>query len=187
MTKLIQEVNKMSIVINTCNSSTSKESTLYREDGSVVSIIQNESIYISEEQPFSDDDMTVAMTFDITKTADKGLVSGWASVSINRDGSIPLDWQDDVIDPYTLEEAAINFMQDYRESGVMHMGDSQGIVVESIVFTKEKQEAIGIPEGAVPQGWFITVKVTDPELFNKVKSGEYRMFSIQGKAKRVEL
>jgi hypothetical protein len=77
-------------------------------------------------------------------------------------------------------------MLDYRGSGEMHKGVSKGTVVESLVLTKEKQQAIGIPEGCVPEGWFITVKVHDKEVFEKVKNGTYRMFSIQGTAKRVE-
>lgn len=131
---------------------------------------------------------SIGILFDIAKSSeDEGLVSGWANVAINADGSVPLDWQGDVIEPSELEKAAINFMLDYRESGEMHRGDSQGTVVESIVFTKEKQQALGIPDGIVPMGWFITVKVTNPEVFAKVKEGRYRMFSIQGKAKRVEI
>lgn len=132
-------------------------------------------------------DMDVSATFNIIKSTEQGLVSGWANVSVNSDGSIPLDWQGDVIMPEELERAAINFMMDYRESGVMHQGDSQGVVVESIVFTKEKQAAIGIPEGCVPEGWFITVKILNPDVRDLVKQGALRMFSIQGVARRVEL
>lgn len=128
------------------------------------------------------------VAFDVIKSRDDlGLVSGWANVSVNANGSLPMDWQDDVIMPEVLEKAALNFMKDYRGSGVEHKGVSQGVVVESIVFTKEKQEAIGIPPGVVPEGWFITVQVTNPEVFAKVKEGKYKMFSIQGKAKRVVL
>lgn len=122
----------------------------------------------------------------ITKTNDQGLVSGWASVAVNADGTLPLDWQGDIIRPEELERAAINFMCEYRASGVEHQGPSVGTVVESIVLTTEKQAAIGIPEGYVPQGWFITVKVHDPAVFERVKSGQYKMFSIQGKAKRIQ-
>jgi len=143
-------------------------------------------IYIDETRNFT-------VNFDIQKSAtptaneDEGLVSGWANVSVQADGSLPLDWSDDIIMPATLEKAAIQFMLDYRGSGVMHEGVQQGVVVESIVFTKAKQAAIGIPEGSVPEGWFITVKITNPEVFNQVKQGVYRMFSIQGKAKRIKL
>lgn len=131
---------------------------------------------------------SVDIVFNITKSnEDEGLVSGWASVAENADGSIPLDWQGDVIEPSELEKAAINFMLNYRESGEMHRGNSLGTVVESIVLTKDKQQALGIPERVVPAGWFITVKVHDPGVFAKVKAGQYKMFSIQGSAQRVEI
>ena len=78
-------------------------------------------------------------------------------------------------------------MMDYRDSGVMHEGDAKGVVVESIVFTKDKQASLGIPDGILPEGWFITVKVQDPEVFAKVKDGTFKMFSIQGNAKRIKV
>lgn len=133
-------------------------------------------------------DINVNLDFAVSKSRDDlGLVSGWANVAVNSNGSIPMDWQNDVITAEVLEKAAINFMQDYRESGVEHAGVTQGKVVESIVFTKEKQQILGIPEGVVPEGWFITVKVDNPDVFKGVKDGKYRMFSIQGKAKKVVL
>lgn len=132
--------------------------------------------------------MSMSTTFKVAKVKeDEGLVSGWANVAVNADGSLPLDWQGDIIRPETLEKAAIKFMMDYRSSGVMHEGEVKGIVVESIVFTKAKQAAIGIPEGVIPEGWFITVKVLDPAVFELVKNGVFRMFSIQGNAKRIKL
>lgn len=137
------------------------------------------------ESVYKDDDVT--FTVDIKKSSDQNLVSGWANISIQEDGSIPLDWQGDVIAPEILEKAAINFMLNYRGSGEMHVGGEVGTIVESIVFTKAKMEAMGIPLGIVPEGWFITVKVHDNEAFAKVKSGEYKMFSIQGKAKKLKV
>lgn len=122
-----------------------------------------------------------------TEQLEKGLVSGWANVAKNADGSIPLDWQGDVIEPDVLEDAAIEFMKEYQGSGVNHQGDETGRVVESIVLTKDKQAALGIPEGVVPEGWFITVQLYDDDVIEKVKNGEYRMFSIQGTGERVPL
>ena len=137
---------------------------------------------------YKDEEVGVSLNFDITKAKeDECLVSGWANIAVNADGSLPLDWQGDIIRPEVLEKAAINFMLEYRGSGVMHRGESQGVVVESIVFTKEKQCALGIPEGFVPEGWFITVKVMNPEVFQAVKDGKYRMFSIQGTGKRFKV
>ena len=177
----------MGTIINTSDVVQRAMHTVYLDDDSEYRVTHEESVYVEEVIPVQDT-VRVDMSFDITKAKeDECLVSGWASVSVNADGSIPLDWQDDIIRPEVLEKAAINFMMDYRGSGVMHQGDSQGVVVESIVFTKEKQAAIGIPEGVIPEGWFITVKVTNPEVFAEVKSGKYKMFSIQGHSKRIAI
>ena len=177
----------MGMIVTNQEVSTCQNISVYRDDGTCQHINHHESIYISEEIPI-DDNYTVDVMFDITKAKEEEcLVSGWANVAINADGSIPLDWQDDIIRPEVLEKAAVNFMLDYRGSGVMHQGEQQGVVVESIVLTKEKQAILGIPEGCVPEGWFITVKVTNPDVFKAVKEGKYRMFSIQGNAKRIKL
>lgn len=137
---------------------------------------------------YKDEEKSIRVDFEVAKSHEaEQLVSGWANVSVNADGSLPLDWQDDVIPPCVLEKAAIDFMLNYRDSGVMHKGATQGTVVESITFTKEKQKAIGIPEGTVPEGWFITVKVHSTELFKQVAAGKYKMFSIQGRAQRTKL
>lgn len=177
----------MAIAIVNENINRSQSISVYRDDGTCQHIRQYSSVDVTEEIPV-DESVLLNVGFSVYKAReDEQLVSGWANVALDKNGEAPLDWQDDVIAPETLEKAAIGFMMDYRGSGVMHEGESKGTVVESIVLTKEKQAAIGIPEGVVPEGWFITVKVHDPEVFAKVKDGTYRMFSIQGTAKRVKL
>ena len=176
----------MAYIITEDSYSASSYTSVYNDDGSVTRVSCHESVYITEECPVEDERVNISFSMHKAKDAEQ-LVSGWANVAINANGSIPLDWQGDVIAPDTLEKAAVNFMLDYRESGVMHDGGPVGTVVESIVFTKEKQEVLGIPEGSVPQGWFITVKVHDSEVFAKVKDGTYKMFSIQGTCTRAEL
>lgn len=154
-------------------------------------LLQSDNLFVPFKESLAllqQKSISISTTFKVAKVKeDEGLVSGWANVAVNADGSLPLDWQDDIIRPETLEKAAINFMLDYRGSGVMHEGEVKGIVVESIVFTKAKQTAIGIPEGIIPEGWFITVKVLDPSVFELVKKGAFRMFSIQGRSKRIKL
>lgn len=177
----------MPIIVSRGYNTSVDEISVYREDGSYQTVSRTviDESYDSFNLP---EGLDVCVELDISKTRDdECLVSGWANVALDKNGNAPLDWQDDIIAPETLEKAAINFMLDYRGSGEMHKGKSKGTVVESIMLTKEKQAAIGIPEGTVPEGWFITVKVHDPEVFAKVKDGTYKMFSIQGKAKRVKL
>ena len=177
----------MGILVNNERFTREQELSVYRDDGSCQTVHRYDTITSTETQPV-DDSVYLSVGFEVYKARDdEQLVSGWANVALDKNGNAPIDWQDDVITPATLEKAAIRFMLDYRSSGEMHKGNTKGTVVESIVLTKEKQEAIGIPAGTVPEGWFITVKVHDSEVFAKVKDGTYRMFSIQGTAKRVEL
>ena len=69
----------------------------------------------------------------------------------------------------------------------MHDRGCFAFLVESVIFTKEKMAAMGIPEGVVPEGWWIGFKVTDDEVWEKVKDGTYPMFSIEGEAVREEV
>ncbi|MNM08213.1 hypothetical protein D3C81_182790 [compost metagenome] len=124
-------------------------------------------------------------TFKIAKTApDQQLVFGWANVAKEADGSFPLDWDGDVTQPEELEKAAYNYVLKYRETGEQHQGEAVGTLVESMMFTKEKQAALGIPDGIIPEAWWVGFYVPDTEVFAKIKKGEYEMFSVQGKARR---
>jgi hypothetical protein len=171
----------MARVYNNYSNTTRNSQSIYNDDGHTYDITEENNIYVSESYDISVD-------LAVTKSReDEQIVSGWANVAKTADGARPLDWQDDLVDAEVLEKAAINFMLEYRSSGEMHKGDSKGTIVESIVLTKAKQEALGIPEGTVAEGWFITVKVHDKDVFAKVKDGTYKMFSIQGKAKKIKL
>ena len=48
-------------------------------------------------------------------------------------------------------------------------------------------QAMGIPAGTLPVGWWIGFKITDKDVWEKVKNGTYQMFSIEGEAERVEV
>ena len=127
-------------------------------------------------------------SFSIFKTDDdKRLVFGWASISITVDGEQLEDRQKDIIDPEDLEEAAYEYVLNFRDTGEEHVSTmrKKGKLVESCVFTAEKQKAIGIPEGIIPIGWWIGFKIEDDAAWEKVKNGTYRMFSIEGKANRI--
>ena len=124
-------------------------------------------------------------TFKIHKAdEDKHLAFGWANVAVRDDGEQIQDLQGDIVDPEVLEDAAYRFVLMYREGGEMHERGDCAVLVESVMFTKEKMFAMGIPEGTVPEGWWIGFLVTDEDVWQKVKSGEYPMFSIEGEALR---
>jgi len=134
-------------------------------------------------------EIMVKRNFKIQKSDDdKMLAFGWASVAVTADGEQIDDYQHDIIDPDELEKAAYNFVQLYRDGGEMHNGQGPvATLVESVVFTEEKQAAMGIPDGTLPVGWWIGFKVLDSAVWDKVKDGTYSMFSIQGEAVREDV
>ena len=126
--------------------------------------------------------------FKVMKSDDeRHLAFGWANVSIRADGGLIEDWQEDIIEPEELENAAYRFVEFYREGGEMHERGGAAVLVESVEFTEEKMQAIGIPAGILPVGWWIGFKVLDEEVWGKVKDGTYSMFSIEGTAERAEV
>lgn len=118
---------------------------------------------------------------------DQRLVFGWASISITAGGEQLEDLQHDLINPDDLEEAVYEYVLNFRDTGEEHRPHlrKKGKLVESCVFTAEKQRAMGLPDGILPVGWWIGFKIEDDEAWEKVKNGTYRMFSIEGKAQRV--
>lgn len=131
------------------------------------------------------------MAIDITKITkideDQRLVFGFFSVSVRKDGQLLKDLHDDIIEPAELEKAAYDFVLQSREGGTMHRGAVKATLVESMVFTPEKMELMGLAKDALPTRWWGGFKIHDDETFQKVKKGEYRMFSIEGTAQRVEV
>lgn len=127
-------------------------------------------------------------SFDVKKSDDeKQYVFGWASVAVTADGEQIEDHQEDIIDIEDLEQAAYHFVKFYREGGEMHERGGCAVLIESCVFTKEKVALMEVPDGTLPEAWWIGFHVTDKDVWEKVKSGEYSMFSIEGKATRMEV
>lgn len=150
---------------------------LIEEEGNVTKVLY--SINTEEEH---------GRTFEITKAdEDKRLVFGWANIATRANGEVIQDWQDDIVDPEDLEEAVYEYVLNFRDSGEQHNPDlrKKGRMVESVVFTDEKLEAMGIPKGTVPLGWWIGFYVDDDTAWEKIKNGTYKMFSVEGQGKRV--
>lgn len=128
--------------------------------------------------------------FTIAKAEpDKMLVFGWANIAADKDGAQVEDLQGDIVDADELEKAAYDHVLHFRSTGEKHDPHlrHKGRLVESCVFTKEKQAAMGIPDGILPCGWWVGYKVDDPEAWDKIKNGDYQMFSVEGKGKREEI
>lgn len=135
---------------------------------------------IQEAQDIADKQLK--MDCEISKiNEDQNLVFGWAYVSETAENGTVVDYQGDSISEDELEKAFYDFVINARNAGEMHKSLA-GTLVECMVFTKQKQQALGIDLGKV--GAWVGFKL-QPEVFAKVKSGEYKMLSIGGKAKRI--
>lgn len=124
----------------------------------------------------------------ITKADDElRVVWGWASI-IEEGGRPVIDSQGDVIYEQELVKAAHEFVCMSRTGGLMHAKRADGspiqtgTVVESIVFTKALQQAMGIDLGRV--GWFIGMHVPEPDAWALVRKGVLPAFSIGGTGTR---
>lgn len=138
---------------------------------------------------------------NITKLdEDRRLAFGWASI-VEINGKPVIDSQGDQIAPDTIELAAYDYVLKERSGGEMHERDDEnapivrGELVESIVFTVEKQMAIQqslIDQGIAAVivlgcvGWWVGFRYSDESTWLRIKNGERREFSIGGKGKRVK-
>lgn len=109
---------------------------------------------------------------------------GWANICVECDGSSVVDSQDHEIDPVDFEKAAYEFNLNFHHEafGEDHEGAPKGRLVESVFFTPEKLEAMGLTKSSLPTSWWIGVKVDDADAWQRIKKGDHRMFSIQGTA-----
>lgn len=110
---------------------------------------------------------------------DKQLIFGWASV-VEKAGVAVVDSQDDIIPVSELENAAYEFVLHSRQQGDMHATVGVGRLVESMVFTKEKQDVLGIDLGMV--AWWTGFRVDCPDVWAAHKRGDRPEFSIGGQA-----
>ena len=125
-----------------------------------------------------------SIPFTIAKAdADQQLIFGWASV-VEEGGRLIVDKQGDAILPEDLEKAAYDFVLYARQHGEMHKTLGTGRLVESMVFTTEKQAALGIDLGKV--GWWVGFKGDNAGTWAAHKRGALPEFSIGGSARRVE-
>lgn len=110
-------------------------------------------------------------------------VFGWASV-VEKNGELIIDKQGDIIPVDALEPAAYDFVLSSRAQTDMHERHGVGRLIESMVFTHEKQKALGVDLGMV--GWWVGFQVDDDALWAAHKRGERPEFSIGGRSTSIE-
>lgn len=108
-------------------------------------------------------------------------VYGWFSIAKDKDGKTLVDKHGDVIEVADLEDAAAEFVKEWRQGGQEHQGGAPNKLIASIVLSREVQGAMGLPAGLLPEGWFGAFEV-GADAFAKLAKGELLMFSIEGEA-----
>lgn len=112
------------------------------------------------------------------------VVYGWAYVTHDKDGLVNVDKSGDFVDTIMeIEKTALNFMLNSRAGDTDHNNTQSTTIVESMVFTPEKMEAMGIAKGTMPSGWWIGAKCDDPT-WAGYKAGKWSSFSIHGSGTR---
>ena len=114
---------------------------------------------------------------------ERRLAFGWAYVS-EQDGELVVDHSGDFIDKAALtdlEDAAYRFVLEFNDrfdGGVTKL-------VESLVITPEKLDAMGVTGGTT--GWWVGFRVFEDDVWAKVKDGTYSGFSIRGTGTREQI
>lgn len=131
----------------------------------------------------------------------KHLVFGWFSI-VEVDGRQVADTQDDIIQEATLEDTAYDFVLNARVGGEMHQHNGNdevrgvGRLVESVVFTKEKQQAmlLSLREQGIQAdldlhcvAWWGGMKVEEASTWENVTTGKLLAWSIGGRGKRAAI
>ena len=110
---------------------------------------------------------------------------GWAALSRDADGHPIVDSQGDHIPASELEKAAQDAFLRRGGSGAvgeMHTSYQRADLVESLVLTREKQEAFGL--APAPEGWIVGLRSDDPEIVKAVRGGTLGELSIRGTGQR---
>lgn len=110
---------------------------------------------------------------------EKRRVFGFFSVIEENDKEV-VDYHGDVIASDDLEEAAYKYVMYSGMGDERHDERAKAMLIESMFFSKEKQMALGIDLGKVC--WWGGFYILDDDLWQKVKSGQYPMFSIGGRS-----
>jgi cation transport regulator ChaB len=123
------------------------------------------------------------------------LVFGFFSVN-KIGGELVEDLQGDMIETEELEKAAYGFVLDARVAGEGHVRKGVGRLVESVMLSYEKQEAIkeclakqginaSLDLGC--EGWFGGFRIDDDDVWKAVREDGYPAFSIGGGGKRIPI
>lgn len=113
---------------------------------------------------------------------------GWAYISQKPGAAADefvVDKQGDFMRPETLEKTAYDYVQHSRAGDFMHLEVPMSDMIESVIFTPDKIEKMGLDPATTPVGWWVGLHFPDPKAWEIAK--HLPMFSIGGKGRRVKV
>lgn len=129
--------------------------------------------------------VALSLTAKITKADDsQQRLFGWASIAVRKDGTQIEDLQGDILDIGDLEEAWYDYVVESGELNFEHQGPVRGHLIEALVVTPEKLDALGLPADSLPLGAWVGYEIPDAGDYAAVKKHGFFMFSIEGSALR---
>ena len=140
---------------------------------------------------FEDAEKSWEIPFEVRKAdPDQRMIFGWASI-VTKNGKMILDHQADMIPVEELEKAFYDYVLYDRAQGHMHSKIGVGRLIECMVFTKQKQDVLGIivkdEDGSPIEGAWVGYLVDDEGVWQAHKRGELPAFSIGGAAVPIEV
>ena len=123
------------------------------------------------------------------------LFGGWAYVARMPDGTLVEDYSGDVIDTPEAWNALVKAFLKYalvgREGDLMHSEFGAADLEELFICDAEKRGILGLPEGVLPDGIYVSFKARETpageRLWKGVKNGTIRALSIVGAGYREDL
>lgn len=126
---------------------------------------------------------------------ERGQLFGWAYITRTKDGEEVVDRKGASCPTSVLEEAVYDFVLHRRVASDMHQKGRptqtepggapipHGTLIETMMFTREKMQALGIPPGILPEGWWFGAQMDKAsDGWQAYKRGERADFSIRGEA-----
>lgn len=123
------------------------------------------------------------------------IYGGWAYVCRMPDGTLVEDHSGDVVDTPeawdALKRAFVRYALVSRSGDLMHEEADASDLVELWFSDRERRLVLGIPEGVLPDGVFVSFKAREnpagERLWQGVKAGLIRALSIVGEGTREPL
>jgi len=126
---------------------------------------------------------------------ERRLFGGWAYIARARDGSQVTDHSGDIVDTpeawAALSDSFVDYALESRSGDLEHTEWGAADLVEMFISDIEKRSALGLPEGSLPDGVYVSFKARGSpagrRLWERVKSGQIRSLSIVGDGWRESL